>query len=296
MSESEGLELDKEVRDFLLTSQRNEITEHIIYKKLAKRIKGENSEILEKIADEELKHYNIWKNYTNEEVKPDKGKIRRYMIMSKVLGLSFAIRKMENGEADAQKMYQKISGVIPEAFSIIKDENKHEEKLVALIKEERLEYVGSIVLGLNDALVELTGALAGYTLAFSQTNLIAMTALITGIAASMSMAASEYLSTRSETKNDKSPIKASIFTGLTYFFTVILLIMPYLLLTNPFLCLGISLGSGIIVIFFFTYYTSVAQGFSFKKRFLEMALISLGIAGISFVIGNFVKLGFGIEI
>jgi VIT1/CCC1 family predicted Fe2+/Mn2+ transporter len=124
-----------------------------------------------------------------------------------------------------------------------------------------------------------------------------MTALITGIAASMSMAASEYLSTRSESeKFNKKPLKAATYTGIAYIFTVIVLVAPYMLLDNVWWCLLISLGSGVIIIFVFTYYTSVAKSFSFKRRFAEMAAISLGIAAISFFIGYFIRIGFGIEI
>ena len=70
---------------------------------------------------------------------------------------------MEKGEEEAQVTYKKIAHEVPEAKSIIKDEDEHEAKLIALINEERLKYIGSIVLGLNDALVELTGVLAGLT-------------------------------------------------------------------------------------------------------------------------------------
>ena len=51
----------------------------------------------------------------------------------------------------------------------------------------RLEYMGSVVLGLNDALVEFTGALAGFTLALSDSRLTALTGSITGIAAALSI-------------------------------------------------------------------------------------------------------------
>jgi VIT1/CCC1 family predicted Fe2+/Mn2+ transporter len=51
--------------------------------------------------------------------------------------------------------------------------------------------------------------------------LIALSGLITGISASVSMAASEYLSTRSE-QTDKDPLRAAIYTGLTYIITVAL--------------------------------------------------------------------------
>ena len=50
--------------------------------------------------------------------------------------------------------------------------------------------MGSVVLGLNDELVEFTGALAGFTLALSDHRLIALTGSITGIAAALSMASS----------------------------------------------------------------------------------------------------------
>ena len=40
-----------------------------------------------------------------------------------------------------------------------------------MLDEERLRYIGSVVLGLNDALIELTGALAGLTLALQNTQL-----------------------------------------------------------------------------------------------------------------------------
>ena len=291
-------EIDEKTRKFLLQSQKNEITEYHIYQKLAERSKDlHNKEVLTSISNEELRHYNIWKKYTGVEVKPNMGKVKRYLWICKIFGLTFGIKRMENGEAGAQKIYNQISDIIPEAKTIIEDEKNHEDKLIELINEERLDYIGSMVLGLNDALVELTGALAGFTLAFQNTLLIAMTALITGIAASMSMAASEYLSTRSESEqSNKKPLKAATYTGIAYIFTVIVLVAPYMLLNNVWWCLFISLGSGVIIIFVFTYYTSVAKSFSFKRRFAEMALISLGIAAISFFIGYFIRIGFGIEV
>ena len=71
-----------------------------------------------------------------------------------------------------------------------KSEQEHEAALIELIDEERLRYISSMVLGLNDALVELTGALAGFTFALGNTTTIAMAGFITGSAATLSMAAS----------------------------------------------------------------------------------------------------------
>ena len=155
--------------------------------------------------------------------------------------------------------------------------------------------MGSIVLGLNDALVELTGALAGFTFALQNTRLIAITGLITGIAASFSMAASEYLSQRSEGEGEKA-FKSSLYTGTAYIITVILLILPYLLIEHFMIALGATLAIGIAIIFFFNYYISVAKDLNFKARFSEMAIISLGVSAITFLIGVLVRQFIGVDI
>ena len=164
-----------------------------------------------------------------------------------------------------------------------------------MIEEERLNYVGSIVLGLNDALVELTGALAGLTFALQNGVLIATSGLITGIAASLSMAASEYLSKRAE--NDERALKSALYTGITYIITVALLILPYLLMPNKyFISLIITLIIAVLIILIFNFYISVAKGLPFKSRFLEMAGISLGVAGLTFFIGFLVRITLGVSI
>ena len=84
------------------------------------------------------------------------------------------------------------------------------------------QYTGSIVLGLNDALVELTGALAGLTLALQNAQIIAVAGLISGIAASLSMAASEYLSIRADGRSHA--LYSAFYTGVAYMMTVLFLI------------------------------------------------------------------------
>ena len=203
---------------------------------------------------------------------------------------------MENGEKGAQVNYDQIREHIPEIDNWIEDEHKHENSLIDMLDEERLQYAGSVVLGLNDALVELTGALAGLTLALQNVELIALTGLITGVAASLSMAASEYLATRSEKNTDKHPVRAAIYTGIAYISTVTILILPYLLFENYFLDLALALIAGVVIIAVFNYYISVAQDESFKDRFIEMAGLSLSVAAFSFGIGYLIRIFLGVEI
>ena len=288
--------LDQKILAQILTAQKNEITEFYLYGKLARSTKSpHNREILQKIAAEEKEHYDFWAKQTGQKLTPKFFKLWFYFLTSKIFGLTFGIKLMEKGEAKAQVNYREISRFVPQATDIAADENKHENDLIGLIDEEKLKYVGSIVLGLNDALVELTGALAGFTLVLQNTKLIAMTGLITGITASFSMAASEYLATKTE-GGQKSPTKASVYTGITYVLVVLFLISPYLILNNLYLALGLTILAALIVIFIFTFYVSVAQDLPFQKRFWEMILISLGIAALTFGIGWLIRIFFNIEI
>ena len=164
-----------------------------------------------------------------------------------------------------------------------------------MLDEELLQYAGSVVLGLSDALVELTGALAGLTLAFQNTSLIALSGLITGIAAALSMAASEYLSTQSE-KTTRKPARAALYTGIAYVITVTLLILPYLLIQNYYIDLALALVTAVLIIAAFNYYISVAKDEPFRKRFIEMTGLSLGVAAVSFIIGYLIRRLLGIDI
>ncbi|MCL7395148.1 MAG: VIT1/CCC1 transporter family protein [Thaumarchaeota archaeon] len=288
--------LDKEIEKVILNAQRNEITEHFIYERLARSVKDpQNREVLKRISDDELRHYNFWREYTRKDVKPDNLKVWKYFLISKIFGITFGIKLMEKDEEKAQAIYEEISEFVPDAKAIVEDEDEHESRLTNLIDEEKLRYVGSMVLGLNDALVELTGALAGYTFALQDARIVAMIGLITGVAASLSMATSEYLSTKSEGGN-KNPFKASLYTGVAYILAVLFLIAPYLILTNVYACLSLTIVNAIIVIFLFTFYVSVAKGLPFRRRFLEMTVISLGIAGLTFTIGFFVRTFLNVEI
>ena len=288
--------ISAELKKTILGAQRNEISENIIYSRLAGFLKDKDkAAILRGIAGDELAHYKFWKTLSGREVAPDKFKIDFFVFISRVFGLTFGLKLLEKGEDLAQDAYDKIKAVAPEVEKIIGDEGRHENELIDLIDEERLKYASSVVLGLNDALVELTGALVGFTLALQNTRLVGIVGLITGIAASMSMAASGYLSAKQE-NTGKDPIKASIVTGSAYVVTVILLITPYLFFKNIFVCLGMVLAVAIFIIFVFTYYISVAKELDFKKRFLEMAGISLGVAAINFGIGLIVRKVFGISV
>ncbi len=288
--------LSPEMRARILQFQLNEITEYHIYTRLAQAVKSpENRAVLQRIGEDERRHYEEWKDHTQTSVRPNRLKVFWYTLLGRLLGVTFALKLMEQGEESAQESYADVVAAVPEAEAILHDEDTHEMVLLEMLDEERLRYTGSIVLGLNDALVELTGALAGLTLALQDTKLIALTASITGVAASMSMAASEYLSTKSE-ETSKTPGRAALYTGVAYIFTVSALVLPYLLLSNYYACLAVSLTIAVLIIAAFNYYVAVAKGEPFRRRFVEMAGLSLSIAVLSFGVGYLLRMLFGIEI
>ena len=277
--------------------QQNELTESVIYEKIAAFAKGEeNKQTLLRLAREEKAHYQIWKTYTGEEMKPEKGKVLKFTFLARTLGFTFAVKLMENGESNAQEEYAILAKEVKESISIREQEEEHEQALLAMLDEERLQYVGSMVLGLNDALVELTGSLAGFAFALQNTRLIALSGLIVGISATFSMASSEFLAARSEGRSDA--LKSCSYTGIAYLLTVIALIAPYLLFpTGAYIpALLCMLAVVILIIAGFTYYTSVAQEQPFKSRFLEMAGISVTVAVVSFVVGILAKQFLGVDL
>lgn len=277
--------------------QQNELTESVIYEKIAAFAKGaENKETLLRLAREEKAHYEIWKKYSGVELKPEIGKVLKYTLIARILGFTFAVKLMEKGEANAQIEYELLSKEVAESASIRAQEEEHETALLGMLDEERLQYVGSMVLGLNDALVELTGSLAGFVFALQNTRLIALSGLIVGISATFSMASSEFLAARSEGRTDA--LKSCSYTGIAYLLTVIALIAPYLIFPmDQFIpALVCMLAVVVLIIAGFTYYTSVAQDQPFKRRFLEMAVISITVAVLSFVVGILAKKFLGVDL
>jgi VIT1/CCC1 family predicted Fe2+/Mn2+ transporter len=275
---------------YAVASQSNELTDHFIYLWLAKQEKdGHNREVLNRMAQEEYTHFRFWAQQTKASVTADRIKLLAYLFVIRVFGLTFGLKLMERGEKKTQEIYMSLVDSVPIGLqTMINDEERHEHELISMVNEEKLKYVSAVVLGLNDALVELTGALSGFTLALASTKLVLAAGLVTGIAGSLSMAAAQYMSARSD-QAEKNPAKSAVYTGLAFLATMIFLIFPYTVFGNIFVCLGMVVLNAVIVVLVFTFYISVAKDLPFKKRFLEMAFISFGVALVTFSISALVR-------
>jgi VIT1/CCC1 family predicted Fe2+/Mn2+ transporter len=271
--------------------QQVEINQHEVYSKLSRKAKGNNSEVLKRIAEDELEHYYFWRKYTGKELKPEKSSVLKYDFLSFIFGFTFSIKLMESKEKKAQKEYALISKRIPEAQEYLHEEERHEASLIEIIDEKRLSYLGVIISGLNDAWIELIGELAGFTFAFQDPRLIGFAGLIAGIAQFLSSSASEiqiFLSKRNE--ETENALKGSLFEGVIYLLTVGLLISPYFALSNYWLALAITISTALIIITFFTYYNSVVRSVSFRSMFPSMIGITVAVGAAAFAIGLIAKM------
>jgi VIT1/CCC1 family predicted Fe2+/Mn2+ transporter len=291
------MELSPGVYKKLLSFQRTELNDSLLYESIAGRQKNENNKtILRSLAKSERSHYEVWKSYTEKVVRPNRLLLYVQILLCRVLGVTFTLKFMEKNEYAGAENYRPLIKEIPEIPAIIADEEEHEGRLMAMIDEERLHYAGAMVLGLNDALVELTGTIAGLTFALASTRLTALSGIITGISATLSMAASNYLAERAN--GNQKALKSSVYTGMAYLVTVALMVLPYLLMpdTMYIAAFAVMLAIVALIIFLFNFYLAVAQSLSFWRRFGEMALISLTVAAVSFVIGLLAKSLLGIDV
>jgi VIT1/CCC1 family predicted Fe2+/Mn2+ transporter len=280
-----------------LAQQQSEIDEYAIYTRLAKLAKKEaNRKILLQIAQEERNHYRFWEKITKKSLHPRRHLVLFYLFLARFFGLSFALKLLEKREEGAEEFYRQLFDLYPEAKSIYAQESNHETKLLNMLNDEKLLYAGAVVLGMNDALVELTGTLTGIAFAFDKSFSVGVTGAILGIAASLSMAGSAYLEARDNPSPKIRPATYAVYTGLSYIFTTLLLVLPYFFFNTTLPALAVMFAAAVAAIVAYNFYISVARDEPFFKRVREMALITFGVSLITFGIGYVVRNWFGIEI
>lgn len=291
--------MDFRTKKALRCAQQAEFTAFQVYTQLAKKTAdAHNRAILHQAARDEWRHYMLLQSLTQKMVRSSPLPIWWYVVLARFFGLSFSLKLMERRDCISPKRYRTLARQFPSLAGLSKDEERHEKEVLGKLAEGRLTYAGAMVLGLNDALVELTGALAGLTLALQHTRLIAITGLITGFAASLSMAASNYLSSREDVGKDgnRRPLTSAVYTGVAYIVTVLFLVAPYFIVQNVFAALGVMLGIALLIVVGYTFYITTAKSQRFWPRFLEMVLISLSVAAISFAVGWLLRSLVGVEI
>ena len=272
----------------------NEYRDYVTYRELAKTETSPGfKKILEALVEHEMEDYRFWLPYcTKQSHRVNPVEIWMLKAMRRLLGLTFTAKLLEGNERGAIRNYTVFLKDADEAMrakieEIIRHEKRHEQEMISQIKEERVSFLSSIVLGVNDGLVELTGALVGFAFALRHHQVVAILGAVTGIAASLSMAASAYMQARHE--EGKEPKKAALYTGGAYLLVVALLVSPYALIPDIYLAVGVMFGLSILLIVGLSFYSSVLFGRDFKRQVGEMLMFSLGVAAVTFLLGSLAR-------
>jgi ABC-type glutathione transport system ATPase component len=136
--------------------QQNELTESVIYEKIAAFAKGEeNKQTLLRLAREEKAHYLIWQKYTGLDMKPESFQVFKYTMIARILGFTFAVKLMERGEENAQIEYELLAKEVAESSAIRQQEEEHEHALLAMLDDAGLtEWYNNLENGLDEMIGE----------------------------------------------------------------------------------------------------------------------------------------------
>lgn len=273
---------------------QNELTEHVIYHQLALRERNEeNRAVLERLSAQEKGHYEFWQSLAPQvKIRPRPIAIFGFALMRTAFGVTFTTKFLEAHEQGAVKTYEDVLAVIPpehkaRLLQIIEDEKSHERSLLGQIKEKRVAYLSFIVLGLADAIVEITGVHAGFLGVTGSTLIAGISGIIVGFAAAISMGSAAYLQAKQDP--EKSPIASAFTTGFSYLASVICLALPYFLLREMLAAFLVSASVGIILIGSFTYYGAIVFDRKFWHDFWEAVILMLGTALATYILGNIVS-------
>ncbi len=302
---------------------RDEVHDIAVYTALAENeSRPELRRLLQKLADTEKKHAKIWKDIISDAGETPHEPafvgfaVAYYVFIRKVLGTAFAIKLLERGEERAIEEYsaalgsRRISGKGKAAIRnvILNDEKFHEKELSGKIGEYTgdLNYIKSIIFGLNDGLVELLAVVTGLAVVATSSLVVAVAGIVVGIAGTLSMAAGEYISSKSrglvreamreDVVHKTSPAKEAMYIGLFYFIGAIIAVLPFILGLVRYAGIITSIVLVVIVLTVVSTIVAIISDTSAKRRVAEMLVISLGAAFVTIILGAIIRYYFGISI
>ncbi len=295
------------LKSFFLAQARDELFDAEFYRRLAERDTRNRQLLLGLVAQEE-DHLEFWLRVAGavrEGLRLPRLRLHLALLGAKIFGPTFTIRLIEKAEQKTIARYREIlsSGVLPreeaaELERIVADEEFHEKAMEERVGDERVTYLASAVLGVNDALVELVGALTGLVSSITSPRLIGFAGLVVGVAAALSMAASNFLAVEARSKNvaGESPARAAAYTGSMYLLVVLLLVLPFFLSPSRTLALPLTWLLGFLVILGFAYYSSVLLDRPFVAVLRKLLVFGAGVAVVTFLIGKGISLALGVSV
>ena len=291
------------LEDVARESAADEYTDSLVYKRLAESRRTKDpklKEILSKLSEEENRHYEFWLKYApKQKVRPNMPAVYFTMFLRLLFGVTFAVKFLEKHEDRVIKKYKSVAHLIPEADragfdSMVSDEVEHENVFLSQTEGKYIKYISFVVLGLADAIVEISGIHAGSLGIYSSTELTGLAGIVAGAAASIAMASAAYAQAKQGFQGSAST--SAVFTGVSYFVNAVILAMPYFLTKVMWGAISTSILLAIIIIAFISYYNSIISNARFLRDFAELASITLGASAALFVFGLVIRSVLGISI
>ncbi len=296
---SVGAQLQKVAR----VRMSDEWSDYTLYGRLAKTVDSGSpfADVLKKLSSTEHGHYEFWRKYVPEE-EPKFPTLKLYWVLflRRFFGLTFATRYLDRHEAKVVVEYERMAPLIPEADrpafdEMVADEKDHEKAFALKVESAAVQYISFVVLGLADALVEISGIHAGWLGLFEKTEIAGLAGVIAGGAASLAMASAAFAQAKQGFQG--SARRSAIYTGVFYFITAVMLATPYFLTSSMILALFSSLTLAVVILAITTWYSIVIQQKPFLKDFLEILAILFGATIVVFGLGAFVGATFpGIKV
>ncbi len=224
-----------------------------------------------------------------------RAKLFLYYLLYKIFGLTFVVRFAESDEEKVLREYRNLLNEEDEREKrtllkqLIRSTRRYEYMLRKRIKDERLKYLSFIALGITDGVISLIGTQAGFLGATENSLYVAISTLIVGIATSISMGAATYLQAK-EMRNGVTPLKAALSSLQTYVVVTLMLVIPFLFISNPYTAFAISFLFSLFILAIFTYYTSVVNERDFLEQLKENLAVVLMALFLGFLLGKAVSI------
>ncbi|MGA2800045.1 MAG: VIT1/CCC1 transporter family protein [Candidatus Micrarchaeaceae archaeon] len=288
----------------------NEVFHYHVLRRLASMEKDRAvKSLLENLSAEELKHSHMWGEI------PGVGKLGGYAhqdslavgstaFIRRLFGLQLTIKVMEYSEILLEKRLDQSAS----EFKFTKNESgtirrveASEMKSENVIKTKLLEYssvltnIRNVILGMNDGLVEILGAVAGFAAALQQPALVIVAGIIVAIAGTLSMTGGVYLSVDYEKsvykkkKTESSSKAAGLYTGIAYIVGALVPLLPFLFGASGYYALGISILITAVILSIVSVLVSIISDTPILMRIVKTLLISLGIVAITITLGVYAR-------
>ncbi|MDE1869015.1 MAG: VIT1/CCC1 transporter family protein [Candidatus Micrarchaeota archaeon] len=285
---------------------RGEMLHKEVYARLAGREKNQTlRSLLLRLAKIEGDHVTIWGRLLDTSLlKPDMFKISFMTafisFVRSFLGLALTVKIIEYGETELKARLNKALSmpVNRKQREVILKLEHGMDSVEDPLQQQIIEYspvlrnIRDVIFGMNDGLVEVLAAVAGFGAALQQPTLVLLAGFIVAVSGTLSMAGGAYLSTEyeksikvEEGRGRSSAKLSAVYVGLFYIIGAAFPLLPFALGFGGYYGIIGSIIITAIVLTIVSSLISVVSDTSIARRVARTLSISLGIAAVTIIIG-----------